>query len=181
MGFTILMKQRLSYTDTKVLKTLGSWTDQTIHEHELVKYFSFKAARVSVLVVGSYLGYKRLYVYYFRWHKEDPPRPYRVELFDAAGRRVMTARLSDYRPVDVSALDDPPPVQPIMPTDIEITARRVPHAPLLIRRIHLRLSEMTAEDKWDRAACDFTPPAGVVPVQVDRRAGTGRAGKGTDP
>ncbi|MCA8939914.1 MAG: hypothetical protein KDB07_08905 [Planctomycetes bacterium] len=64
------MKQRLSYTDTKVLKTLGSWTDQTIHEHELVKYFSFKAARVSVLVVGSYLGYKRLYVYYFRWHKD---------------------------------------------------------------------------------------------------------------
>ena len=32
-------------------------------------------------------------------------RPYKVNLFDAVGRRVMTAHLKNYKPIDVSDLD----------------------------------------------------------------------------
>jgi hypothetical protein len=105
---------------------------------------------------------------FFRWGDQPPRRPYRVDLFDPAGRRVMTAELKDYRPIDVSKLDDRPPVQPDMPTDIDVAWNDQPGLRPLVRRIHMVLSEMTAEDKWDRSACKFVPPAGVVPVRVDR-------------
>lgn len=114
---------------------------------------------------------------YFRWSDTEPRRPYQVNLFDAAGRRVMTARLKRYRPIDVSELDDPPDVEPVMPTDIEIVANRFGSLPTSVRRIHLVLSEMTAADKWDRSVCRFDPPDGIVPVRVDRAVGGARAGK----
>ena len=103
----------------------------------------------------------------FHWTDAEPRRPYKVRLFDAAGRRVMTANLSNYRPIDVSSLDDPPAVSPLMPTDIEVVCHRTPAQKTYVERIRLVLSEMTAEDKWDRSACDFHPPAGVAPVRVD--------------
>ena len=102
----------------------------------------------------------------FRWTKEGPRRPYRVHVFDEAGRRVMTAHLKDYRPIDVSDLDDPPDREPSLPTDIEIVCHDVGGVQAVVRRIHLVLSEMTAEDKWDRSACDFKPPAGVAPAAM---------------
>jgi hypothetical protein len=106
---------------------------------------------------------------FFRWSDDQSPaRPYRVDLFDPAGRRVMTAELKDYRPIDVSKLDDPPAVKPEMPTDIDVVWNDQPGVKPLVRRIHMVLSEMTAEDKWPREACKFTPPSGVVPVRVDR-------------
>jgi hypothetical protein len=104
---------------------------------------------------------------FFRWSETEPPRPYKVHLFDPAGRRIMTAHLGDYRPIDVSALDEAPAVKPIMPTDIRIVAHRFAGVPTLVRQIHLVLSEMTAADKWERSACDFGPPEAAVPVQVD--------------
>ena len=104
---------------------------------------------------------------YFRWSDKEPPRPYKVNLLDSAGRRVMTAHLKHYAPIDVSELDDPPDRQPVMPTDIEIVCNPFQGTETLVRRIHLELSEMTAEDKWDRAACDFKPPAGAPVVPVD--------------
>ena len=104
---------------------------------------------------------------YFRWSSGQPPRPYRVDILDAAGRRVLTGELSDWRPVDVSTLDEPPAVPPIMPTRIDVAARPAAEGQPAVRRICLVLSEMTAADKWRRTACRFQPPAGVVPVQVD--------------
>ncbi len=104
------------------------------------------------------------------WSDAEPPRPSRVNIFDDAGRRVMTAKLSDYRPIDVSSLDDPPPVAPVMPTDIDIVCNEAPGSHAFIRRIHLRISEMTVEDKWLPEAVDFHPPIGVVPVLVDESA-----------
>jgi hypothetical protein len=107
----------------------------------------------------------------FRWSDEPPRRPYQVNLLDAAGRRVLTAKLSDYRPIDMSDLDDPPAFDPVMPTDIEITCNRVAGVKTAVRRIHLVLSELTAADRANREAARFEPPAGIRGVQVDRHLG----------
>jgi len=118
---------------------------------------------------------------HFRWSDTEPCRPFRVDLLDAAGRRVMTAHLRDYKPVDVSDLDEAPAVEPVMPTDIEIVANPFGGRTPLVRRVHLRLSEMTAEDRWDRAACDFAPPDGVEAVPVDRGVRAPKPGGGKGP
>jgi hypothetical protein len=104
----------------------------------------------------------------FAWAKDQPARPREVRLLDAASRRVMTATLADYRPIDVSELDDPPDEPPVMPTSIDIVCHDVPGSVRLIRRIRLKLSDMTAEDIAMRQAVDFKPPAGVRPVLVDK-------------
>ena len=79
----------------------------------------------------------------------------------------MTATLADYKPIDVSSLDNPPKKSPVMPTDIDIVCNDVPGVDRFIRRIHLRISEMTVEDIWLPEAVDFKPPAGVRPTLVD--------------
>lgn len=98
---------------------------------------------------------------YFHWDRVKPRRPFLVRFFDAAGRRVMDARLKSYKPVAT----DGPVAQ--MPTDIEISW------PEQRSRIHLVLSEMSAVRPWDRSACDFVDnlPGGVDRgriIQVDR-------------
>jgi hypothetical protein len=113
------------------------------------------------------------------WSDKEPPLPTRVNIFDDTGRRVMTARLSDYRPIDVSSLDDPPARSPVMPTDIDIVCNEVPGTPTFVRRIRLRISEMTVEDKWLPEAVGFQPPPGVVPVLVDEALTSPPAGRPT--
>ena len=120
---------------------------------------------------------------YFRWSDTEPRRPYKVNLVDHAGRRVMTAHLKRYRAIDVSEVDDPPAKAPVMPTDIEMVSNPQPGVRTFIRRIHLRLSEMTAsdrtnEDKWERSACRFSPPEGIVPVRVDGEPASKPAARG---
>jgi len=124
------------------------------------------------------------------WSNDEPPLPKRVNLLDAAGRRVMTATLSDYRPIDTgedqgdaddAARREQPPV---MPTSIDIVWRDVPGQPSrLIRRIHLKLSKMTAEDNELEAdlATAFRPPPGVRPVPVDKGVGEGPTSKRGEP
>ena len=101
------------------------------------------------------------------WRDGEPLRPRQVNIFDGAGRRAMTATLSNYRPIDVSSMDDPPAKSPLMPTDIDIVCNDLPGLTTLVRRIHLRISEMTVEDKWLPEAVDFHPPPGAKVVQVD--------------
>jgi len=101
------------------------------------------------------------------WRDGEPLRPRQVNIFDGAGRRAMTATLSNYRPIDVSSMDDPPAKSPLMPTDIDIVCNDLPGVTALVRRIHLRISEMTVEDKWLPQAVDFRPPAGAKLDQVD--------------
>jgi hypothetical protein len=121
---------------------------------------------------------------HFRWSDTEPRRAYKVNLFDAAGRRVVTARMGDYRPVDVSDLDDPPAVAPVMPTDIEIVCNPFPGVEVFVERIHVVLSEMTAADIWERAACRLSSalPPGVRAVQVDAHLepAPARRGSGED-
>ena len=112
---------------------------------------------------------------YFDWSDDRPRRPFRIDLFDNEGEQIMVARVKDYRAIDtVEPMSNPP----VMPTNIEITW------PQKGNRIHLILSEMTTEDKWDVAACRFRDPetgdlpAGLSPadvIQVDRALDRGGA------
>jgi hypothetical protein len=105
------------------------------------------------------------------WGKVRPRRLEEINFFDDRGRRIMSAAVSDYKPVDVSMLDNPPQTPPIMPTDIRITwfnDRKRKTA-----SVRLRLSQMTAEEIWDTEICEFMKnlpndiPADKV-IQVDK-------------
>ena len=87
------------------------------------------------------------------WGKEKPRRLEEINFFDARGRKVMSAKVSNYRPVDVSSSDQASPKPPVMPTDIRITwfnDRRRKTA-----SVRLRLSQMTTEEMWDTEVCEF--------------------------
>lgn len=76
----------------------------------------------------------------FTWDDKLPPRPFRINFFDGDGRRVMTARLKRYRPIEVPGISDEEQ-PPVMPTDIEITW------PEKKSRIHIVLSGMTVREE----------------------------------
>jgi len=107
---------------------------------------------------------------YYRWSDREPPRPFRVRLFDAQGRCRVTAELRAYRRI---ASDEPPERAPVMPTDIRVTwpaIRGVQSA----SSMHMRLSEMSVTHPFSRKAFDFRAhlPAGLdEPVQVDAAYG----------
>ena len=106
------------------------------------------------------------------WGKERPRRLEEINFFDDRGRKMMSAAVSDYKPVDVSTLDNPPQTPPIMPTDIRITwfnDRKRKTA-----SVRLRMTQMTAEEIWDTEICEFTrnlpddiPPEKVIQVDKD--------------
>jgi hypothetical protein len=73
---------------------------------------------------------------YMDWDANRPPRPFRVDLLDDAGRAVMIARLKNYKPVAIVGEDAPAGPPAVMPSDIEITW------PKAGSRIHMVLSEM---------------------------------------
>lgn len=103
------------------------------------------------------------------WDDHKEPLPYRMDLFDAQGQRVMIAELSDYRPIRVAEGSG---VTPRMPTDIQITW------PGKRSSLHLVLSEMTTEAPWDRGQVLFAPhrPGAMTPdqiIQVDKELDTG--------
>ena len=113
------------------------------------------------------------------WGSRRPRRIEEINFFDDRGRKMMSAAVSDYKPVDVSALDNPPQTPPIMPTDIRITwfnDRKRKTA-----SVRLRLSQMTAEEIWDTEICEFLknvpndiPPEKVI--QVDKNIPLTREG-----
>jgi len=108
---------------------------------------------------------------HFTWDDRKPRRPFLVRIFDAAGRPALTARMSDYRPIDSP---DTAGAAPVMPADIRISWEGPP-ADTYVRQIHLVLSEMTTADTWDRDACRFDPQ-GIDPgrvVQVDAHLDSG--------
>ena len=117
---------------------------------------------------------------HFRWSTTEPPRPFQVNFFDATGRRVMTARLKDYQPIDIG--EGKEGIRPEMPTDIDIESVSWPGLPNSpVQRIHIVLSRMTTqlEDLADpREACLFfgpNLPAGIEVHRVDAPAVEGAA------
>ncbi len=93
------------------------------------------------------------------WDDRKEPLPYRVDLFDATGQRAMTAQLRDYQAI---ATAEEVGLTPRMPTDITITW------PQKRSRIHLVLSEMTTEAKWERQQMLFEAhrPPGLTADQI---------------
>jgi len=77
----------------------------------------------------------------FNWQDGVPPRPYLIRFFDESGRRIIEASLSDWRPIEVEDVDNPPAQPPIMPTEIRIEWPRQNSS------IRLSLSEMTTADR----------------------------------
>ncbi|MCJ7545005.1 MAG: hypothetical protein MUP47_10690 [Phycisphaerae bacterium] len=107
------------------------------------------------------------------WDDRKEALPYRVDLFDGAGQRVMTAELRDYRPIRAA---DSPGAAPRMPTDITIVW------PQKGSRIHLVLSEMTTAATWDRREALFEAhrPGGFTSdqiIQVDKELNAQGAAK----
>jgi hypothetical protein len=92
---------------------------------------------------------------YFTWSDREPPRPFLVYLLDASGRRVMTARLKDYQPIAGASVQP----APTMPTDIEIDWPPEGGEAVRVKRIHITLSQMTAEEgKGDAHEAAFFKP-----------------------
>ncbi len=110
---------------------------------------------------------------YFRWEKDKPRRPFRVDFLDGDGRRIVTADLKDYRKIDTGKGAKGDPTAPVMPTDIRITWID-PKTHKKTANVHIVLSKMTTADKWDRQACAFDPPDGVPILQVDKDLRPGR-------
>jgi len=89
------------------------------------------------------LGFRR--EVYYHWDDRKPRRAFLVKFFDHRGRRVMEARLGDYRSIAFGENEQPPAGDPpVMPTDIEIRWLRTGS------RLRIVLSEMTTEQRFDR-------------------------------
>lgn len=112
---------------------------------------------------------------YFHWDDKLPRRPFRMDLLDEVGRVVTTARVSDWKPIEMADLDDEPAAPSVMPTDIDI------RWPGNGSRLRIRLSEMTTADTFapeafllfDRLPADF-PPENLVPQNGPRPREPGR-------
>ena len=113
------------------------------------------------------LGFRR--EMYFHWKKDaptTPSQPFMVKFLDAAGRRIMTATLKDYKPIVAGDDGGEQPNPPVMPTDIRI------EWPQKDSHIHLRLSEMTRQKKGNPAKAVSLMrylPEGIPVKQIDRR------------
>lgn len=102
---------------------------------------------------------------YFRWSDTQPRQPYRVKLYDAAGRCRVIADVAEYKPV---ATDDDGDVA-VMPTDIRITSPAIKNVQPA-SSLHMRLSEMSTTKRFRQKVFDFRShlPSGITsPVQVD--------------
>ncbi len=114
---------------------------------------------------------------YFRWSDTEPRRPFLINFFSPGGRRVVTARLRDYKPVEIVDVKKAPSGPIVMPTDITIEICASQKS--AIRRIHIVFSKMTTADKWQRAAVNFAEnlPSGIKKVQIDKHIGPRRPAK----
>ncbi len=123
--------------------------------------------------ISNRIGFRR--EVYFRWSDTAGRRPFLMNFFSADGRRVMTARMKNYQPVELAGVEKAPLEPVVMPTDITIEVCGQEKSS--IRRIHVVLSKMTTADKWQRPAVRFSEnlPPGIKKVQIDKHIGTGSA------
>ncbi len=107
---------------------------------------------------------------YFTWSQMGPPRPFLINLFDDTGERVMTARLTNYRPIESP---HPNENRAFIPTDIRITwVQRG-------SKLHITLRQMSTDKvDWDVDVCRFwdflpenIPTSNIVQVDAHLKAG----------
>ncbi|HDY65281.1 MAG TPA: hypothetical protein ENH84_03485 [Phycisphaerae bacterium] len=114
---------------------------------------------------------------YFRWSLSEPRRPFMVKLLDERGICVLTARMKDYRPVQLADGNDRSDEPPMMPTDIRLTWTKTGS------ELHLKLSGMTTDDRVDPDAYRFwdrlpvTLRTGAVQVDADLNPPVGPVGR----
>jgi len=108
---------------------------------------------------------------WFRWDGRRPRRPYRVRLFDPAGRCRVTADVAGYKPIE---WDGPETDAPVMATDFRLRWLPIPSVQGAAK-MHVTISGMSTTRPFKKAFFDFPShlPAGVSPAQVD--AAYGRA------
>lgn len=118
----------------------------------------------------------------YRWSDTEPARAFRINFFDPLGRRVMTAELDDYKPIDIEGVNPAPATKPVMPTEISITwfdpERYQPLSTEFRQRgtLKLSLSEMKLNVKGSPLATE-PPESSSFPadrvVQVDKDVNLG--------
>ncbi|MBS3821802.1 MAG: hypothetical protein KGY81_08585, partial [Phycisphaerae bacterium] len=90
-----------------------------------------------------------------------PPRLMLTDIYAPDGRLVLTARTSDYKPVELADVKDSGETPPVIPTDIHLTWHETGS------EMHIGLSGMTTADKlvpeayyfWDRLPAALRPLA----------------------
>jgi hypothetical protein len=137
-------------TDMAMLPLVALTMDETSDGYAYVLH------RLDRTGVGQRVGLRRQT--FIRWDDDDPREAFLTKFFDRQGNVIMTAEQSDYEPI--SAVEGAMPA--LMPTDILITW------PETGTRMHLVLSEMTAEDRADPAVCRFRDhlPASISDAQI---------------
>ncbi len=101
----------------------------------------------------------------FRWSDKQPPRPFRIRLFDASGLCRLVADVSEYRPIEWAGSDGEPPV---MPTDLKIFWPEIKDVQQA-SELHIVLSDMSATREFKPAVFDFAShlPGGIGVERVD--------------
>lgn len=137
-------------TDMATLPLVALTMDETPDGYAYVLH------RLDRTGVGQRVGLRRQT--FIRWDDDDPREAFLTKFFDRQGNVIMTAEQSDYE--SISAVEGGSAV--LMPTDILITW------PDNGMRMHLVLSEMTAEDRADPAVCRFRDhvPASIGDGQI---------------
>jgi hypothetical protein len=90
-----------------------------------------------------------------------PPRPWRVWVFDSAGRVTVDATLADYRKIDVPSL--PADERPVMPTDILL---RYPQEQDILS-LRVRLSNMTIGGESSPVRAAMFQRRNVIPARIE--------------
>ena len=87
------------------------------------------------------------------WGKQKPRRLEEVNFYDVDGRKVITAKVGDYEPVEIDPDAEQPETAPLMPTTISIEWFN--DRQQMKSRIRLKLSQMTTRETWDIEVCGF--------------------------
>lgn len=148
--------------DFTTLPTVSMTMDTNPHDD-----YAYVLSYIDRQPISKRIGFRR--ELFFVWHDKKPRRLFKVNFYNMDGRRIMTARLGNWKPINVSEMDNPPEVQPIMPTRIELTSFNKKEE--VTARIRIKLSEMTTADIWDAEACQLNVPSDIPDenvLQVDR-------------
>lgn len=129
--------------------------------------FAYVLSYIDHQPINNKIGLRRKM--YFTWSDSDARKLYKVDFIDNRGRMVMSANIDDYKPIDVSEMEDPPNLQPKMPTRFKIAWFN--DRQQITNKVRIKLADMTAEKKWIVDACEMDIPSDIPQeniIQVDK-------------
>jgi hypothetical protein len=89
---------------------------------------------------------------YFNWSDQGARRPFQIIFFAPDGRRIMTAKLGDYKAVPGTTVGNEPAY---VPTDITMVEENWPGRKSRLRRLHLTLNELSITQGEPSEAATF--------------------------